>query len=706
MKKILFLSPILLFVGCATKPKHSISAPEYLRSLEIRSSGINPKDLPKESTVAEKLLSDYLNAKKLAETQPKAACQELRKLAAMENFELHHSALVYSFDSCRYSKSDLLSIWKKHSPANYIKETYYDKSLELAKKFDLKEQMAEFSYELAPLKPIKSDKVKLLKDSVFLALKFKDKTLLEKYKARITEVSPRYMLDYNMELLPEHYYPVAKDFESAREFIKSRAYYKKIITGDFPLNEKVRAYNAYRTSYKISRDLKTFLFKTQEMVDFLEGMMNENSQDSEIQMAWVDAKINHARALWTEHQNLEGRKILDQVIEKKIGSDDQLATLYWVYSLMHLERKENTEALKKLALASKLKITKEDIQENVQWTLLWNKFQLKKYKDFVADASSFVKKSKNLNYKNKLNFWSARSLELMKNDKKTEQAKELYEEIYSADQFGYYGLISAMMLEKELPPYLPTEVLAENSGHNTLDWLLAADEIDYAQKYLKEINSQFKSKSERHLAMSLYAKTHWYQGALGQLFRVEQKKRDEFSIDYISMIYPVAYKNIYESYSQKYNVPMELALSITRQESTFNTNARSWADAFGLMQLIPEKASDLSKKYNLKYENFNDLYNPETNVQMGILLLGDLTKKFNGKFAQSVAGYNASTSAIAVWEKERFNGDYLEFIESVPYEETRNYIKLVFRNFITYKRVLSNNNFIIPKDFFEKPFNL
>jgi soluble lytic murein transglycosylase len=122
------------------------------------------------------------------------------------------------------------------------------------------------------------------------------------------------------------------------------------------------------------------------------------------------------------------------------------------------------------------------------------------------------------------------------------------------------------------------------------------------------------------------------------------------------------------------------------------------------MQLIPEKAEEFSKKYKIKYSDYNDLYNPETNIEMGAALLSELKEKYKGKFAQSVAAYNASEDVIHVWEKERFKGNYLEFIEMIPYEETRNYIKLVFRNFITYKRLSNSESFKLDKDFFAKPF--
>ena len=703
MKKILFLAPILAIYGCATKPKIDIEAPDFNHSSLLLKSYEQTNIITKDSSLAEKVMVDFLKAREFSSKgQLKESCLIFTKLSEMKNFPLNDLSLVYSLSDCKYSKRELSNIWNKTEIADYLKGPYFEKSMELAKRFNMNPEIAKFSYELSFITPIKNEKIKLLKDSVFIALKARDEENLIKYKKRMTDVSPKTLLDYKEEIKPSDYYAIGKDFENARDFQRARDFYKKIIDGDFSLDEKVKAYNAYRISFKVSRDLKTFLTKTQEMDDFLEKMLTANPTDEALKEALVEAKINHARAVWTEHQNLEARKILDKLIEQKIGTKNQMATIYWVYALLHLEKQEKTEALKKLEMANEFKITKTDILENIEWTLVWNKYQLKKYKEVVKDTSRFASKTKNTNYENKLNFWHAKALLHLQ---KESEANELFEDIFEKDQYGYYGLISAMMLEKPLTHLSQSEIITDAYGDLKLDWLIALNESEMAQSYLKSINSTFKSRAQRERAMSLYTRSGWFQGAMAQLFSWPQKQRDEITTQFISAIFPIAYEDIYRSYSQKYDVPIELTMGITRQESSFNTNARSWADAFGLMQLIPEKAQDLSKKYSLTYKDYEDLYKPELNVQMGTLLLGDLRKKFDAKFVQSVAGYNASTAAIVVWEKERFNGDYLEFIEQIPYEETRNYVKIVFRNYITYKRILSDKEFVIPKNFFETKFN-
>ena len=320
----------------------------------------------------------------------------------------------------------------------------------------------------------------------------------------------------------------------------------------------------------------------------------------------------------------------------------------------------------------------------------------------VNDVDRFVKRSTNPNFIHKLNFWKARALVKLGRDS---EASELFQATATNDSFGYYGLISAMQTKTALSPLPPTEIVKDPFGHLILDWLIAVDEKVFSTKVLKEINSQFKTIAERERAMSLYALTGWYQGGMVQIYNFPLKMRDDLTRKYVSVVFPTPYENIFSRYSQKYKLAEALPFAITRQESAFNPNVRSWADAFGLMQMIPEKATELSKKYGIPYKDFNDLYKPEPNIEMGVALLAELHTLFKGKFAQNVAAYNASTEVIAVWERERFNGDYLEFIEMIPYEETRNYIKLVFRNFMTYKRVLKNEEILIPEDFFARPFN-
>ncbi len=698
MKKILLT--ILLLTGCSSKPIIPIPAPGYGRMEALKSALTEGNKSFKTQNDAEELAQDYLKAMKAeALGDQKGACKLFKNLADNEAFPLNQTALVHTLMNCSYSASELKSIWAQTIIANYLKESYFETSLKLAEKFQIDEAAANFSFDLVPFKQVQTERVKLLQNAIKLAQKISKPELEEKFFQKLTEISPLYL----KEVTRENIYSVAKDFESNRNFERARDLYLEIINGEeYNFEEKVKAYNSYRTSFKVARDLKMFMEKTGEMELFLRQLLDNESGNTKLQEAWVDAKINYARAVWTEHMNAEARIILEDVIERKIGNANQLATLYWVYGSLHVESKEYPEALSKYEKASTFKVTTQDQQENIQWALVWNKYLTKRYVDMTNDVDRFVKKSTNPNFIHKLNFWKAQAL--LKQGLE-EEAKTLFQTTATNDSFGYYGLISSMQIKSPLVPLAPTEIIKDPFGHLILDWLIAVDEKAFSTKVLKEINSQFKTIAERERAMSLYALSGWYQGGMVQIYNFPLKSRDELTKKYISVVFPTPYENIFARYSQKYKIPEALPFAITRQESAFNTNVRSWADAFGLMQMIPEKAVELSKKYKIPYSNFNDLYKPEPNVEMGVALLSELNTLFKGKFAQNVAAYNASTDAIAVWERERFNGNYLEFIEMIPYEETRNYIKLVFRNFITYQRVLKNEEILIPEDFFAKPFN-
>jgi len=698
MKKILFI--LLLLSGCSSRPVNPIPTPSYERLSAIKGQISEGKGEVRAINLSEEAALDYLKAMKAESLgNKKEACKLFSDLADNRDFPLNQTALVHTLDDCTLSERQLKSIWKETVIANYLKETYFDYSIKLAEKYEMKEFIAQFSYELVAYKAVQADKVKLLKNAIAIAQELKLPEDEAKYFQKLVEVSPL----HSPEVTKENMYSVARDFETNRHFEKARDMYLDIINSDeFTLDEKIKTYNSYRMSFKVARDLKTFMEKTGEMELFLRQLLEQEPDDTKLQEAWVDAKLNYARAVWTEHMNAEARALLDEIIERKIGNANQMATVYWVYGSLHVESKENNEALVKYEKASQYKVSNLDQQENIQWALVWNKYLVKRYEDVVADADRFIKKSNNPIFSNKLSFWKGRALAKLD---RADEAKEVFSATAANDAFGYYGLISAMESKTPLSPLPPSTIITDPIGNMLLDWLIAMDEKVFATKVLKEINSQFKTIAERERAMSLYAQSGWYQGGMIQIYNFPMKMRDELTKKHISVVFPTPYQDIFTKYSDKYKIPKALAYGITRQESAFNPNVRSWADAFGLMQMIPEKATELSKRYNIPYKDFNDLYKPDPNVEMGVALLAELKAMYKGKFAQNVAAYNASTAAIAVWERERFNGDYLEFIEMIPYEETRNYIKLVFRNYMTYKRIMANEEIIIPEDFFAHPYN-
>jgi soluble lytic murein transglycosylase len=139
-----------------------------------------------------------------------------------------------------------------------------------------------------------------------------------------------------------------------------------------------------------------------------------------------------------------------------------------------------------------------------------------------------------------------------------------------------------------------------------------------------------------------------------------------------------------------------LALAITRQESEFNPNAKSSADARGLMQLLPPTAKLVAKEHGISHRT-SMLNNPTHNMKLGSLYLAGLIEKFDGHYPLAIAGYNAGPGRVVSWLK-RF-GPFpqkpeaqLKWLEQIPFSETRNYVQRVTENLQTYRRLLRNND--------------
>jgi soluble lytic murein transglycosylase len=152
-----------------------------------------------------------------------------------------------------------------------------------------------------------------------------------------------------------------------------------------------------------------------------------------------------------------------------------------------------------------------------------------------------------------------------------------------------------------------------------------------------------------------------------------------------NFLYPFAYKDIVETLSNQYDLDPFLTLSIMREESRFDHDALSPAGAVGLMQLMPGTAFRLDRKLNAGLRNSHDLTDVQKNLHLGIYYLSTLVREF-GAYPQAIAAYNAGEEAVRKWLQKGNYKSADEFIEDIPYNETRNYVKRVLTTFFEYQR--------------------
>ncbi len=155
---------------------------------------------------------------------------------------------------------------------------------------------------------------------------------------------------------------------------------------------------------------------------------------------------------------------------------------------------------------------------------------------------------------------------------------------------------------------------------------------------------------------------------------------------YWEALFPKAYWGDLKRFSTQNELDPYLVASLIRQESEFNPNAISRANAVGLMQLLPVTGKKVAKEVNMHHFNPSQLYTPTVNLQLGTRYFKTMVDKF-GSFEYALAAYNAGSDRVEDWLAEGKYRDPQEFVESIPFTETREYVQAILRNANVYKQL-------------------
>jgi len=151
------------------------------------------------------------------------------------------------------------------------------------------------------------------------------------------------------------------------------------------------------------------------------------------------------------------------------------------------------------------------------------------------------------------------------------------------------------------------------------------------------------------------------------------------------LVYPRAYHESIEEAAARADIDPMLVMGLIRQESTFQPDAVSRAGAVGLMQVLPRTGYQLARRLRLRYSR-RRLTNPEYNLRLGTVHLARILERF-GQLEVALAAYNAGESRAVAWQAERDFEEPAEFVESIPFTETREYVQVVIRNAEVYRRL-------------------
>ena len=148
----------------------------------------------------------------------------------------------------------------------------------------------------------------------------------------------------------------------------------------------------------------------------------------------------------------------------------------------------------------------------------------------------------------------------------------------------------------------------------------------------------------------------------------------------LKIVYPFPYRNLIVREARARQVDPYFMAALIRQESAFNPKATSSAGAMGLMQVMPATARALAKPLGIRRFKTSMLHNPETNVKIGTRFLSDMIRTWNGRPDYVLAAYNAGPSRMARWRRFPEARDRDLFMERIPFDETRDYVRVVQLN--------------------------
>jgi soluble lytic murein transglycosylase len=156
---------------------------------------------------------------------------------------------------------------------------------------------------------------------------------------------------------------------------------------------------------------------------------------------------------------------------------------------------------------------------------------------------------------------------------------------------------------------------------------------------------------------------------------------------YWEALFPKAYWSDLKRSAAANGLDPYLVASLIRQESEFNPNAVSRANAVGLMQLLPKTGKLVAKEVKMKRYTASQLYTPAVNLQLGTRYFRGMVDKFGGSPEYALAAYNAGSDRVEDWLNQGKYRDAQEFVESIPFTETREYVQAILRNASVYKQL-------------------
>ena len=336
------------------------------------------------------------------------------------------------------------------------------------------------------------------------------------------------------------------------------------------------------------------------------------------------------------------------------------------------------------------------------WRTGWVQYRTGRFREAVESFQLVVNGKDDGQFTPQALYWMARVLESQKGDR----VADAYAQLCRQYPLSYYGQLARSCAA--VSSSIPASGTARE-GASALTYEGTRTDLGRDPHYRKAIELKllgFDQEAARELAWltESYARDQRAllelsvllseAGAYHQALRIarlhfrDSLERGGESIP--SALWRVAYPTGYLPTIQAYagnQVDPYLAAAIIREESQYDSRAVSRVGAVGLMQVMPATAQTVARSLGVPDVMRDELFNQEINIRLGVGYLAQLLQQFSGNVMYAVAAYNAGPAAVSDWILKHGDKEPDEFVELIPYQETRQYVKRVLRSYREYHRL-------------------
>ena len=496
-----------------------------------------------------------------------------------------------------------------------------------------------------------------------------------RFRDEIADLFNKLKNEHNIILLSEDYSLLGDVFFLKKDYINATRYYKTS-------NQAEKYYNLGYSLYRIKENKEAF--------KYLKDFVYRFPKSENIRWALYYCNLcipNYERYSFWEN----------------ITKDFPELAYYTLYRLSELE----TNTLKKEKILKDLisKYPNTDFTLDAVWEIMWQKLKEKKYEESCETGNKYFYSNKNSKSETraKIGFFLGKIAEINKDKTK---AVKYYKDTENIAFDNYYSFRAKHRLQ-ELEGNSDPLWRQENTDYNNLNvgipgiinktslkkhYGAAVHELIDLKLYDEAIELIGKSKSPSlKITTWLQALNNEYENSINNSSKLIIQNKIKKDNSLWKLAYPTYFFEYIEDYCKNYfqNIDPFLVLGLIRQESRFEKNAVSVSNAKGLMQLIPPTAVSTARQVGINLISQDMLYDPKINIHLGIKYLqGLIQDSSNPLFA--VASYNAGPKAVERWIRSFHGNDLDFFIEEIPYEQTRTYVKKVFAGYWTYLELYKN----------------